>query len=28
VKGKNTIAIHCNQETGGQFIDCALLLAK
>jgi beta-galactosidase len=24
--GQNTIAIHCNQDTGGQFIDVALLV--
>jgi len=25
--GKNTIALHCHQDTGGQFIDVALLTA-
>lgn len=27
-KGKNTIAIHCHQDDGGQFIDAAILTAN
>ena len=27
-KGKNTIAIHCHQDEGGQFIDAALLVGE
>ncbi|HRI45048.1 MAG TPA: glycoside hydrolase family 2 TIM barrel-domain containing protein [Fimbriimonadaceae bacterium] len=28
VKGKNHLAVHCHQDTGGQFIDLAVLLKR
>jgi len=28
IRGRNTIAIHCMQESGGQFIDAALLIGN